>query len=682
MRKLMILCFCVLTVAFSALAGINFAYSALETIEGDKQQIVISNPEGSDPKVFLSQIDQTLEPMNQDIMFRYIDMSGDKPHYKYFKTNHTTDFIKIPAEAKVIRPKQGECHSTTHQSDCTEPLLKVPDNYQTLSISNWYDAADFDLSSANFFVEASYAQETAAAIQGLGYAVQLESGLNINMQMDRLLLLFVPAFMFVISAMFYSFSNGKQNVLKKMEGYTTLNILQEEARKNMRWLGGCFLIIVCTTLIITALVFRTSFIQFYFFYLRYLLILLGILILGGLLAAIIVRLQNNAEFVKGRVPKKGMYFTTMFGKIVFLIFLLFSLSMAIRDIIGVTSSIRTLDFIQEKVANYVTIPIIESNVYLSDPEENYLAFYRLTVDQHQGVLIDAGNYYHDTFTGSNLSIDFGQDFITINENYLDLNPIYDPSGAVITPGRFSDTQYNILIPVTKQDEKEKYVEWIDLWYGLEVNFIGYDSSKSEIYSYNPGVGSDSLGRLDQPVILMFDEHMEYAGLYIESYCSQGDYFVKTYTDDPYQELLPILEQAGISSVSIRTPYISDNFNEMVAFQLSNLRLFLFQSAFFLQGLVSLIIFSVDLYCEINKQRIACSLIEGATIMGYMGPHFIAIGVTYLITTPLLGLSTKVTSVTVNYNLLIAAIALELIVTVVFANRIAKRNLYQIVKGAE
>ena len=683
MRKLMILCFWVLAVSFSALAYLNYDYSALETIEGGKQQIVITQPEGVDNDLFLSQIDQALGAIDQDIMFRYVDLSAEKPIYKYYKTNHTADFIKIPAATQAILPSQGECVSTADQSGCAGNLLKVPDSYQTITIANWYDLADHDLANANYFVETSQAQEIGAAIQSLGFPVQLETGLNLYLpQLDPLQMLFVPAFMFVLSAMFYSFSNGKQNVLKKMEGYTTRHILQEETKKNIRWLGGSLLIIICVTLIVAALAFGHAFIQFCLFYLNYLLVLLGVLVLGGLLAAIIVKLQNSAEFVKGRVPKKGMYFTTMFGKIVFLVFLIFSLSMGIRDIAGVISSTRTLNAIQEKVANYVTIPINESNATLSEPEAAYLAFYNLTVDQHQGVLIDASNYYNSVMSGSNLSIEYDQDWITINENYLDLNPIYDPSGAAITPDRFSDTQYNILIPITKLDEKEKFIEYIELWHGLEVNFIEYDSSRSEIYSYNPGVGSDSLGRLDQPVILMFDKNMERAGLFIESYCSTGSYFLKTYTDDPYQELLPVLEQAGISSVSPRTPYIADRFDEMMAFQLSNFRLYISQSAFFLLGLVSLILFSVDLYCEINKQKIACSLIEGATIMGYMRPHFIAIALTYLITVPLLALSTRVTSITVNYYLLIAALALELVITVAFANGIANKNLYQIVKGAE
>ena len=57
-------------------------------------------------------------------------------------------------------------------------------------------------------------------------------------------------------------------------------------------------------------------------------------------------------------------------------------------------------------------------------------------------------------------VEYDQDWITINDNYLNLNPIYDPSGAAITPEVFSESQYDILIPVTKLDEKEKFIEYI------------------------------------------------------------------------------------------------------------------------------------------------------------------------------------------------------------------------------
>ena len=683
MRKLLILCFWVLTIALSALAGVNFAYSALETIEGDKTMISIEKPQAVDATVFLTQIDQALESLNQDIMVRYIDVTGEKDHYVYFKTNHTTDFIAIPAMVEPVLPMQGECSATADLDLCPGALLKLPDNYQSISFHNWTDAEAYDLSKANYLVLTSHAQEIASAIQNLGFSVQVDTGLTIYMQqLSPVVYVFVPAFMFVVSVIFFSFANGKQNVLRKMEGYGTIHILRNEIRKNQKWVLLSLLTIIGGMFLIAAVIFRVTYVQFCLFYLRYLVYLIGILIVGGAIAALIVFFQNKAEYVKGKVPKKGMYLTTLLGKIVFLVFLLYSLSIGIRDIIGVIHSLRTLETISERIESYVTIPIYSTSAALMDFEENYLDFYELTVEDYTGVLIDAGNYSNSVLTGSNPSIERGQDFITINENYLKFNPIYDLLGAVIGPELLSETKYNILIPSTKLYEKDKYVEYINLWYGMEVNFIEYDGMRSEIFSYNPGVGSDSLGRVDQPVVLMFDERLPYAGAYIESYCSQGQYFLKTYTDDPYRELLPVLEQSGIAPVSPRTPYIADRFNEWTAFQLSSLRLYLTQSAFFLLGVVSLILFSVDLYCEINKQKIACSLIEGAMIMGYMQSHFLMIGLSYLLTFGTILAASRMAAITVNYTLLLGVIGLEMLITVLSANKLAKRNLFQIVKGAE
>ena len=683
MRKLLIVCFLVLTITLSALAGVNFAYSALETIEGDKTVISIEKPQAVDVTMFLMQIDHVLEDLDQDIMVRYIDVSGDKDHFVYFKTNHTRDFIAIPAMVEPVLPQQGSCSATSDLDLCPGSPLKLPDNYQSISFHHLYEAVKYDLSKANYLVMTSQAQEIASAIQDLGFSVQVDTGLTIyTQQLSPAVFIFVPAFMFVLSAMFYSFSNGKENVLMKMEGYTTLHILQDEARKNKKWALLSLLVLISGALLIAAIVFRITYIQFCLFYLRYLIYLIGIFVIGGVFAALIVLFQNDAEYVKGKVPKKGMYLITLLGKIVFLVFLLFSLSIGIRDIISVIHSIRTLETISEKIDTYVTIPINISNASLSNPEENYLAFYDLTVENYEGVLIDAGNYRFDVMTGSNMSIDLDQNSITINENYLKLNPIYDLMGAAIGPAFFSETKYNILIPSTKLDEKEKYIEYIDLWYGMEVNFIEYDGIQSEIFSYNPGVGSDSFGRIDQPVILMFDKRLPHAGAYIESYCSKGAYFLKTCTEDPYRELLPVLDQSGIAPISPRTPYITDRFDEWTAFQLSSLRLYITQSAFFLLGLVSLILFSVDLYCEINKQKIACSLIEGATIMGYMRSHFLTSSLVYLLTLAVLFLASRISSLAINYTLLLGVIALELIITAVSASKLAKRNLYQIVKGAE
>ena len=90
---------------------------------------------------------------------------------------------------------------------------------------------------------------------------------------------------------------------------------REETSKNIRWLGGSFFLIVCATLILAAVVFKQAIIQFCLFYLNYLLILLG-----GPVFRRIARsphrqaAEQRRNLSKGRMPKKGMYFTTMVGE--------------------------------------------------------------------------------------------------------------------------------------------------------------------------------------------------------------------------------------------------------------------------------------------------------------------------------------------------------------------------------
>ena len=86
----MTFCFVILCGVLSALSCFNFAFDALDQIEEDKISIVIEKPESISNTDFLAEIDHALETVNTDIMLRCVENVGDKAHYQYFKTNHTT----------------------------------------------------------------------------------------------------------------------------------------------------------------------------------------------------------------------------------------------------------------------------------------------------------------------------------------------------------------------------------------------------------------------------------------------------------------------------------------------------------------------------------------------------------------------------------------------------------------
>ncbi len=682
MKKLMSFSFLVLMVYVSGIAFINYGYSAMQTIEGNKTQITIRLPEGEADASFLSNIEQKMTELNADIMIRYVDGLNGRMHHKYYLINNSKRFIEVVGSRDPLVIKDNDCYSTTNQSSCNYKPLKVPSNLQEISLYPWGKASFNNINEVTAFIDAGNAQEVTQEINKLGYEVSIFSGVSLLMELDPKLFLFVPSFMFIMSIMFYMFSIGKNNVLRKYEGFNVMQIIKDELVKTLPTLLVISLVVVAITMFAGLLSFQRSFTQFLLFYIRYQLVVIAILLTGILIAGFLIWTQSSAEHIKGKAPKKGIYYTTMFGKIVFLIFFLYSLSLGIRFIQSINQNTKTARMIQEKVEHFVTVPIYGNNASPEGMEQNYLEFYKLTVEDLNGILIEAGNYRQDEMTGLTPSEEYDQPYITINDNYLKFNPIFTNTGISIDPSLFDKGKQYVLIPSTRIDEKAKYEELISTWYSKPIEFIEYDGKASEIYSYNPGIGSDALGRIDQPIIFIFDIDSKDAGAFIRGYVSTGSYLLQVSTQNPYEELHPYIDQAGIGSVSPATPYVIEGFREFVSFQQSNLRLFLSQSVLFSVGILSLIVFSTQLFFENNNRQIACSLIEGSTLFEVMRRHLFLSLISYLLIIGLMFVAKRVTSVTVNQYLLLVVLTAEVLITILIAKTYAAHNISLIMKGEE
>ena len=89
MRKLLILSFAVCMTVLTVLSLFNFAQDAEESMILDKRAVILEKPEKLSNREFLGQIDTALGKIGADIMYRYAELDGDKPLYRYYKTSHT-----------------------------------------------------------------------------------------------------------------------------------------------------------------------------------------------------------------------------------------------------------------------------------------------------------------------------------------------------------------------------------------------------------------------------------------------------------------------------------------------------------------------------------------------------------------------------------------------------------------
>ena len=372
MKKLMTFCFIILFSVLSALSCFNFAFDALDRIERDKITIVIEKPSNISATDFLGEIDRVTEELHTDIMLRRVENRNGKAHYQYFKTSHTADFLKISTSKGNAQLGNGECISTITPAGYNVHRLNASALMQDISFYPLGDAKQYDLSAATYYVRMGQQSSIIDAITQLGYVVTVNPTSYISGQFSVLLFGFVPAFMLVASMAFYILSNGKKNVLKKMEGYTTHDVLADEVNSIFPIFAICFLIIEVVSLIVAAALYQTALLQYILFSLPNIAVLLMVVLCGFGLSALLVCRQNSAEHIKGRVPRRGIYFTTILAKGVFVGFIIFFLSIAIRNVTISYHTMQTSQFFADKVSGYVTVPVNTSNASIDHNPTIYL----------------------------------------------------------------------------------------------------------------------------------------------------------------------------------------------------------------------------------------------------------------------------------------------------------------------
>lgn len=681
MKKLMLMSFSILCIVLAVLSYINFSYDGLDVIEKNKQKIVIDKEKSVSNEKFLKDIESVLNDIEQDIMYRYVDTSGDKPHYKYYKTNHTEDFIEIASSSDDFRVNETESISTCEQKKYKTSDLLVSSVFQDISFYNWHKAETYDLSSCTYYIEREGCDQLLKKINDLGYKVELNSDIHISGKMSVILFAFIPAFLFVISMVFYSLSNAKSTVIKKMDGYAIKNIFFDEITRCGKNFCVIFFILNILSLVIGGTIFRKAVWQYMKFSVRYYSILSIVFVLGISISILIICMQNKVEYVKGKVPKKGIYYLSMLSKCIFVAFVTFFLSIAIRNIQVCYSTYSASRFLAEKVEQCVTIPINENNSSSLGLENNYLQFYKETVDKFNGILIDVSNYEYDITSGKTLCEEFDQDSVVVNNNYLEFNPIYDDKGEIITLDMIDKSKVNILLPISKKEKQIKYEKYVEQAYRTEASTVFYDDKSSTIYSYNSRIGAGTYGEIKSPVILVVQEtHLH--GLFVMSYCSKGGYFLQIPGENPYESLKSILEKVDIEKVTPQTPYISSNFDNVLEQQFKMLLLYGSQTLILTIGLICIIIYSSRLYFENYRHKVATCICEGYSLSKCVQSHIVFIFAVYVMGAIGIYIMGKIMNVSIYLSLIVVALVIDLTCTLGICRKYATKNIHEVMKGAE
>lgn len=315
--------------------------------------------------------------------------------------------------------------------------------------------------------------------------------------------------------------------------------------------------------------------------------------------------EKSVNFLKGKKNAAALNRINFLINYIVLVLLIGKLS----SLGAVTSSDYHLNSRNISIAkileNYYAFPIVRGAQTIdADNQLQYNElldiFYRETKEIYRPVLMDCNNYV--SYAGEQtLAQQYNQLPVTVNEYYLEINPIHDIYGNEIGPSQFKEDALNILIPDTM--ELTEVIDSQFAYYksqGYEFNGIYYQSGET-IRAFSPFVGKNGDGLIENPVIIIYDSELIWGQML--NYVSGEHVFFQLKTDNPYEEILPALKQYHLDGIMLTAQPISNIYDNSISYVNKELRNVIWE-LFFLVLIFGFTIYNgCSSYIKINERKL-------------------------------------------------------------------------------
>lgn len=292
--------------------------------------------------------------------------------------------------------------------------------------------------------------------------------------------------------------------------------------------------------------------------------------------------------------------------------------------------------------------------------------------------------------------------ITISESYLIYNPIETVEGVNVLE-RIENEPYtlNLLVPVQFQKFEDKIISIykdefffrvveVDNSYRQMLNQLPNKMSKSDVniniiyvkdnqsyFTYQSHIASETNNLIIDPIVTIYNEYFCHASDSF-AYLTTSAYFEST-SKNPYNDIVALLLNANLNSIS----QISSVYDEL-GHEIASLNKTIKECIILMVGLLIsnfLIIYHfISNYYEKNKYKLCLEEIVGYSFKDRN--RWVLLTIIFLNLIPIL-----FSLVLLKYKLVIISIiclilVLEVIMVMIFGNKLNKKNYAQVIKGED
>lgn len=678
MRKIFYFVYTASIIYLCILLFLDYSNFTIEKIESNKSQVIIDKPDYLSNEEFVSLLKECAGDLNTDIMYSVMEHLGQKMNWSYYTTANSASFldIGIPDIEKVLR-NHNAISTKFDENGKAYPLIGSCFFYN-ITIYSFDEIKEYNLESCYYYLDSSMVKAFSDVLSEKNIKIEVMPESIITNDYFSMKMLVLPIIMLSLTAILWTISKRKSIVCKKLMGYSKKIIILED------FFYYC-IPIICSGIGITILngifvniFYRNTFREYINFCVPQIFswILFILFILTG--SSIVNVFSYSSLYLKGKKDSYDLYIITLFSKVVLSVMIVVKLSIVVLELLNVFNINRVNKEISQEIANYVILPVSASSVSIN--QDNQLEFnrrldlfYEDTVEQYNGILINTRNFRNnDLNNNDSMAQKYGQNSITINENYLELNNIRDTKGDIIDESFFRENKMNLLLPedTDEQKIKNKYAKSLsitedDIW-------CIYYKKGEIIRTFNPLSGRGNNGVIENPIIEIYDP--KYLKGQMLNYVSGQYYFLNIKSSNPYEEIKPLLVKYGIDNIILQTMYISNVFNNSASKLWMRFLNDTIMTAIYLASMILLAIYNIKIYFFLYERQIAVKKLSGMGFIEIFWPPILLILLQYC------GFWVIRDKMSMGKEAIIAAMILE-IVGIILLVLIEQRNhILNIIRG--
>ncbi|WP_018924059.1 DUF1430 domain-containing protein [Salsuginibacillus kocurii] len=533
-----------------------------------------------------------------------------------------------------------------------------------------------------------------------------------------LLISFLSLVLYVIGLFFFLIQNRKMYILLNLWGSSNVRIILVTIKLLIKPICIIFSALFATLLIIILYLNQTEYLLSYLstFLAFNMFIITAIITLTVMVSASLISMINM-NTIKGDFPFRKVHWVAVATKVTTSLIFFTMIGFSINSFLDLNEKLDSFDYWNEAQDIYrlqltAGIEYLEENLEQDRDFNNRMdRLYKQLESEHNAFLMGSENFYPlDNDTESEpeyiYTLNAGEEEfylssgrrVTINENYLNYNPIEDVNGDSVVSQLTSDSNtLDILVPEQFSNlENEILDEYLDYFYfqkvevddiyneelneplndtsvqDLSINII-YTEEGQDYFTYKSNTG-DNQNNITDPIAIVYDNNFDNS--YISALSSTSLYFEDYSSGNAFNNIEPYLMDIGVPEVGSVTSVFNEASDEIVE-----------HSRLLLQQLIGLIVIFTFIiiflslyiwtYVAINMKKLNLKYILGYSFFN-RNKHLLLIS---FLTTIIIGLlSSLIHDILLIIPIAFLFFAIEFLIIYGLSTNFVKKNINKVLKG--